>query len=566
MTFKKEMKMKQKTEEIMKSNFRMVTVTLFVSLVILSNCSKVVNKPIKPTNHLSDQTSSNTVVVEKPILDSWIRIVPGRIIHFSPSTYDGNYHSYYIRDIETEVVRKEYQKPNYRFGLLSFNQKNQMEKTEIMNVFGDYSYDGKVLSQETDNKLTFTINYADENGAKINMINLNDYKQSRTESTGLIPSCSFFNESSGFHDMIFRSNVTHDNSTYLLQKLNEKEWLILGTLALSDNSKPDPKLGFQYSSIDYGRPFVLWTHTTPSKEHYLFGNLTKNFGGKEVLKRYEHSPTNIEEEWVIEGGVDKSYPFMAKFSSDWKLEWAKRWTLPKDNLSIEEIVPVKDGYILSGILPDRQGLWIGKINQSGEFEYLKTHFYGDNQAFFSSKLVLDKAGNSYIVGKVKSIEWTNFVDGKYRDYKENGVYAFLVSFDPNGNIRYAKKQGVMLYSNWDNVLPLPDGSLFLAGMLFNTYILAKTDTQGNLPLLGDFSESIQFVSDAIQDNFPIQNMEIQINPVTGSFNPIKTTVLPHEMVKTQSPMPMPIPNVTKVTADGWFIPDLVPFPDKAALW
>jgi len=29
---------------------------------------------------------------------------------------------------------------------------------------------------------------------------------------------------------------------------------------------------------------------------------------------------------------------------------------------------------------------------------------------------------------------------------------------------------------------------------------------------------------------------------------------------------MPIPNVTKVTADGWFTPDLVPFPDNAEMF
>jgi hypothetical protein len=548
----------------------MVMVVLFISLSFLSNCSQVANKPINNSNNLSNPALSNTTVVEKPIQDSWIRIVPGRIIHFSPTSNNGKFKSYYIRDIETEVVRKEFQKPNYRLGLLSFNQKNQIENTEIMNIFGDYSYDGKVLSQVMDNKLTFTVNHADESGAKINMIDINHYNQSRTirlqDNTGyaqFIPSCSYLDDSTGSHDMIFRSNGTHDKSTYLMQNVNEKDCRILGTLSLSDDSKPDPKLGPSYSTIDYGRPFVLWTHTTPSKEHYLFGNLTKNFGGKEVLKRYEHSPTNVEEEWVIEGGINKSYPFMAKFSSDWNMEWAKRWTLPKDNLSIEEIVPVQDGYVLSGILPNRQGLWIGKINQSGEFEYLKTHLYADNQAFYSSKLVLDKAGNSYIVGKVTSIEWTNRINGRYQDANTKGEYAFLASFDPNGNVRYAKKQGDILYNNWDNVLPSPDGSLFLAGILFNTYILAKTDTQGNLPLLGNFSESIQFVSDDISVNFPTQNMKIHINPVTGRFDPIKTTVLPHELVKTQSNTP--IQNITKVTADGWLTPDLVPFPDLSDL-
>jgi hypothetical protein len=59
-------------------------------------------------------------------------------------------------------------------------------------------------------------------------------------------------------------------------------------------------------------------------------------------------------------------------------------------------------------------------------------------------------------------------------------------------------------------------------------------------------------------------MKIHINPVVGRFDPIKTTVLPHELVKTQSNTP--IQNVTKVTADGWLTPDLVPFPDNVALW
>jgi hypothetical protein len=53
------------------NNFRRVIISLlFIPLVFLSNCSKVVNKPILPTNNLSDPAPSNTVVVEKPISDS----------------------------------------------------------------------------------------------------------------------------------------------------------------------------------------------------------------------------------------------------------------------------------------------------------------------------------------------------------------------------------------------------------------------------------------------------------------------------------------------------------------
>lgn len=383
-----------------------------------------------------------------------------------------------------------------------------------------------------------------------------------------MPTCSFLHESTGYPDMLFRSNGTHDDSTYLLQKVGEKDCRILGSLSLTDQSKPDPKPGPLLTEIDYGRPFVFWMHTTPSNEHYLFGNLTKNFGGKDVLKRYHKlssNPDTWEEVWEIEGGIYKTFPFMAKFSSDWNMEWAKRWTFPKDNLSMEEIVPIQNGYIISGVLPQRQGMWIGKINQSGEFEYLKTHFYGDNQAFYSSKMVQDKAGNSYLVGKVKSIEWRGKNDnGENCDLTVNGEYAFIASFDPKGNVRYAKKQGVMLYNNWDNVLPLPDGSLFLAGMLFNTYILAKTDTQGNLPMLGNFQESFQFSSHDLSVTFPTQPMMVHINPVTGQFDPIKTTTFPHELVKAQSHVPLH--NVSKVTADGWLTPDLVPFPDNADLY
>ena len=556
--------MEYKTKVTMNSWMRRAGSTLLVTILFLSSCSSDVNQP-----------SNTAIKVPKPALslstDSWIRIVPGRIIHFSPTSDDEKFQSYYIQDIETEVVLKEFQKPNYRLGLLRFDQKNQMEYTEIMDIFGDYFFGGKVLAQETDGKLTFTVNHADESGAKINIVDLNNYQQSNTihfqvnkSSAQFMPTCSFLDESTGTRDMLCRSNGTHDESTYLMQKVGEKECWILNTLSLTDQSKPDPKLGPPLTEIDYRWPFVFWMHTTPTKEHYLFGNLTKNFGGKEVLKRYEHSPTNVEEEWVIEGGVDKTFPFMAKFSSDWNMEWAKRWTIPKDNVTMEEIVPIQNGYIISGVLPQRQGLWIGKINQSGEFEYLKTHFYADNQAFYSSKMVQDKAGNSYLVGKVKSIEWR----GKNDNWENCGLtvndeFAFIASFDLNGNVRYAKKHGVILHNNWDNVLPLSDGSLFLAGMLFNTYILAKTDTQGNLPLLGNFQESIQFLSHDLSVTFPTQPMMVHINPVTGRFDPIKTTSLPHELVKAQSHVPLH--NVSKVTADGWFTPDLVPFPDNADL-
>lgn|GEM_PF-3644072 len=463
---------------------------------------------------LASCSSGKTQTLTKPSNNSssWMALLPGRLLYITPAEESNQYRGLYAQSIAAKSIDS----PNTRFGEIRFDISSHGQYQIIGEGKTDWSIeDSNLLIQSFQSHYTFSLSRWTESGGTLVLDSLSANQQIRVSRLTVFPSGvrsfvpirSFISELSQRPDMaVILEDESHDDSVWITHWMNDDHVELKGKLTFTDGKEPaityQPNPEFPSSEdashLANYRPEgadICWVITTKDKAHYLLGNVKKNFGGKEVLKRYHQNPDkpeSYEEEWVIEGGEDHSFPFIAKFSEDWTLLWAHRWETSQPlfrDLFLEEVTLAKDGFYLSGTLPFRTGFWVGKTDFNGKIAFIRQYYYSDKEYMTISKMVLTDQNQLLLTGFMESPPWAGSIEETYSNtfYKseENQNSLWFSILDQQGKLvttnQYIFNGASKGIVQIDNLITLEDGSFLFSGIVQDSFFMMKTDPSGKPP-------------------------------------------------------------------------------------
>jgi hypothetical protein len=512
-------------------------------------------------------------------------LLPGRMIHISPGEEPDKYKGLYVQSI----TAKSMDDTNTRFGEILFDASGQVRHQIIGEDKTDFSVeDGNLLYQKYQDHQTFSFSHWTESGGTLvfdslsynHQITLSKLPLSVIGSPYLVPLRSYFSELSQRPDMaVIFADESHDESIWIAHWRDDDHAELVGKVKVADGEEPalayQPQPEFLSSDgtsrlVSY-RPEgadICWVVTTKDKAHYLFGNVKKNFGGKAVLKRYVKNPDKpdiFEEEWVIEGGVDHSFPFIAKFSDDWTFLWSNRLVVSKPlirDLFLEDVTIAEDGFYFCGTLPFRTGFWIGKTDFNGKVGFIRQYQYTDKEFMTVSKMVFTNQHQLLLTGFIESPPWKGTIQETYQNSwdksEENHNSLFLITLDQEGQLvsanQYIFKGASKGIAQLDNAFPLKDGSYFLSGIVQDSFFLMKTDPSGIPPkdLFDMKTLSFQSTESSI-DPFPL-SVILEKNQLTEKPLLLTKTILNRVVEKTRT-----LPVVKSYSGLNWITEQIIPF-------
>jgi hypothetical protein len=106
---------------------------------------------------------------------------------------------------------------------------------------------------------------------------------------------------------------------------------------------------------------------------------------------------------------------------------------------------------------------------------------------------------------------------------------------------------------------LDDGSCLIAGKLFNTYILAKTDKNVNLTIAEKFSKVVEMKTQTIQ--LPISSEPLTVLLRPSEKYPHQILATKESVTKIKEPGMNTLKVVKSVSLEGWMLDKLMLFPN-----
>lgn len=542
-------------------------------------------------------SSEKTQTLTKPPNNSssWMALLPGRLLYITPAEESNQYRGLYAQSITAKSVDS----PNTRFGEIRFDISGRGQYQIIGEGKTDWSIeDGNLLIQPFQSHHTISLSHWTESSGTLildslpanNQIRLSKLTASPSGVPCFVPIRSFASELSQRPDMaVIVADESHDDSVWIAHWMNDDHVELKGKLKITDSE--EPAITYQsnpefLSSEDTSRlanyrpegADICWVVTTKDKAHYLFGNVKKNFGGKAVLKRYVKNPDkpeNYEEEWVIEGGVDRSFPFIAKCTEDWTLLWSHRWEASKflfRDLFLEEVTMVEDGFYLSGTLTFRTGFWVGKTDFNGKVTYIRQYHYSDREYMTISRMIYTDQDQLLLTGFMESPPWAGSIEETYQNSWENSEKnqnSFIfITLDQQGQLmttnQYIFKGASKGIAQLGNAIPLKDGSYLYSGIVQDSFFLMKTDPSGKPPNKLFEMKTLSFQSsESSVNSYPLsvilEKDQLTEKPLFLTQTILNRSVEKKKWEKKASSQTNNLPIVKSFTRSAWITEQAIPY-------